>query len=246
MNGGNFLSILIVEDEDVTRKRLQAHCDRQGYNTSAVATKREALLHLYRDRPQIVLLDVLLPDSSDFQLAARIGEQKNCGLIIISSLNDRDYRLAGLRAGADDYLSKPVDTEELFLKITNLASHIQPECGLSQSFQFEGRLFAPDRCELQRENGKILSLTARERELLLIFVRSPQQLFSRDRLLELLASSGAERSDRAIDSRIARLRKKLEVNPRSPKILQSIYGGGYCFNAEVRIVDRPSGSQIVS
>ncbi|MEM9544147.1 MAG: response regulator transcription factor [Cyanobacteria bacterium P01_E01_bin.42] len=242
MSGRNPIGILIVEDEAVTRKRLQAHCDRQGYATQAVASKREALDRLQCDRPQIVLLDVLLPDSSDFQLAARIGEQRNCGLIIISSLCDRDYRLQGLRAGADDYLSKPVDTEELLLKIANLASRIQPEVGLSQSFQFEGWTFAPDRCELWRESRKIIALTAKEQELLLIFVRSPKQLFSRDRLLEILVSSEKDCSDRAIDSRIARLRKKLEVNPRSPKILQSVYGGGYRFNAEVRIVDRPSGS----
>lgn len=242
MSGCNPIGILIVEDEAVTRKRLQAHCDRQGYLTEVAASKQEALAHLQSDRPQIVLLDVLLPDSSDFQLAARIGERRNCGLIIISSLGDRDHRLQGLRVGADDYLSKPVDTEELLLKIANLASRIQPEASLSQSFQFEGWIFAPDRCELRRETRKTVSLTAKEQELLLIFVRSPGQLFSRDRLLELLASSGSDRSDRAIDSRIARLRKKIEINSRSPKILQSVYGGGYRFNAEVRIVDRSSGS----
>ncbi|MBP0019269.1 MAG: response regulator transcription factor [Cyanobacteria bacterium SBLK] len=246
MSGCNPISILIVEDEAVTRKRLQAHCDRQGYTTEAVATKQEALDLLHRDRPQIVLLDVLLPDSSDFQLATRIGEQRNCGLMIISSLGDRDHRLAGLRAGADDYLNKPVDTEELLLKIANLASRIQPKAGLSQSFQFEGWIFAPDRGELCREYRKTVALTTKEQELLLIFVRSPRQLFSRDRLLALLSSEEDNCSDRAIDSRIARLRKKIEVNPRSPKILQSVYGGGYRFNAEVRIVDRPLESQIVS
>jgi two-component system, OmpR family, response regulator len=235
--------VLVVEDEPITCKRLSATLKHYGYQVLAAATASAALTGLRDFAPHIVLLDILLPDSSDFSLAEQIARRNGCGLIITSAFDRREDRLSGLRAGADDYLTKPYDMDELLLKLERLADRIRrsevPAADIREQFELDTCTFDPARSLIVRRDGRTIHLTSRERVLLGLFVTHPGRLFSRAQLIEALEPGGSDVYDRAIDSCISRLRRKIEPDPKAPEILKSIYGEGYILNSSVRRMALP-------
>lgn len=234
------IRILVVEDEPITRKRLSAFLAYHGYEVKAVETASAAVDELQRFEPHVVLLDILLPDSTDFSLAEQIASKTECGLIITSSFDRREDRISGLRAGADDYLTKPCDMDELRLKVERLAARVQQSATgvslISEHFRFGEWLFEPESSELRHNDGNIIRVTSKEKMLLELFLKHPHRLFSRSQLIESVSSSNDEIFDRAIDSSISRLRKKIELNPKVPQILKSVYGEGYILDIDVHRV----------
>jgi two-component system OmpR family response regulator len=234
--------ILVVEDEPTTRRRLVACLERGGYAVHSVASAAGAMPAISTFRPHVVLLDILLPDSSDFSLASHIARTSDCGLIITSGFDTREDRLNGLRAGADDYLTKPCDMDELLLKVHHLVERVR-QVGTEpvpvpdpRTLRFGHWVYDPARAVLTDDHGQTMGLTYKERQLLEIFLRHPRQLFSRGQLIDRLQADDQDVFDRAIDTRISRLRKKIERNPRTPALLKSIYGEGYMLDADVRTI----------
>jgi two-component system OmpR family response regulator len=232
--------VLVVEDEPVTRKRVTTFLKRNGYQVHTADKAATVPEELERFRPHVVLLDILLPDSSDFSLAARITQSADCGLIITSGFDTREDRLKGLRAGADDYLTKPCDMDELLLKVQRLAARVRQneeiESSPRQCFRFADWLYNPDIALLKREDGTKTTLTHKEKLLLGLFLQHPRRLFSRSQLIAQLQPDDSDVYDRAIDTRISRLRKKIEVDAKYPIILKSIYGEGYVLDVDVHRV----------
>jgi two-component system OmpR family response regulator len=237
--------ILVVEDEPTTRRRLVAYLARGGYEVRSVTNAASALPAITDFRPHVVLLDILLPDSSDFSLAGHIARTSDCGLIITSGFDSREDRLSGLRAGADDYLTKPCDMDELLLKVSRLAERVRQveteQAAAAACLRFAHWVYDPARAVLTDDTGQTANLTYKERQLLEIFLQHPRQLFSRSQLIARLESDDDEIFDRAIDTRISRLRKKIERNARAPTLLKSIYGEGYLLDADVRPVQNSAG-----
>ena len=223
--------VLIVEDEPITRKRLTATLEHYGYRVLGVDTACAAVAALDEHLPHVVLLDILLPDSSDFSLASRIAQRTDCGLIITSAFDRREDRLTGLRAGADDYLTKPYDLDELLLKVERLTARVRHLEGQPaeprERFEVGSCTFDPDRSLIVRGDGSQVRLTNRERQLLTLLVSHPGRLFSRSQIIEALEPGGSEVYDRAIDSSISRLRRKIEPDPSFPRYLRTVRGQGY-------------------
>jgi DNA-binding response OmpR family regulator len=240
MSSSDNARILVVEDEPVTRKRLVAYLRRGGYEVHSADTASQVRPELESFCPHVVLLDILLPDSSDFSLAEHIAQSADCGLIITSGFDTREDRLNGLRAGADDYLTKPCDMDELLLKVGRLAERVRQNSEApsvcSECLRFGAWLYNPETAVLTRSDGLAITLTHKEKRLLALFLQHPKRLFTRSQLIDHLQPHDGEVYDRAIDTRISRLRKKIETDSRSPTLLKSIYGEGYVLDTEVRRV----------
>jgi len=234
----NKSTILVVEDEPVARERLLAHLQNEGYHCNSAGSVKEALTVFAEQIPDLVLLDIQLPDAADFKFAESIRQQYACGLIIVSSLSDRDDRHLGLSAGADDYICKPFDMKELLLKVKNLALRMKKnpvvELAKIQAVYFNQWCYQPGLFKLSVQSGKEISITKAEHEVLMIFLHNPNRIITRNEFVAGLLEDNV--FDRAVDSRISRLKKKLDDGSDASNPIQSIYGSGYLFTAEVSIV----------
>ena len=235
--------ILIVEDEAVARARLQAILAQEpSYKIVSAASVSAELEALQDQLFDVVLLDINLPDANDFGLAAQIGSRTSMGLIIISALDSDGSRLQGLRSGADDYLSKPYNSEELLLKVAKLAGRVhearKSEITHHQRLRFGPWTYDPEAMILSRANGPMIKLSSQEKRLLTLFLNHPGRVFTRQQLLdEMHPDHAAAVYDRAIDSAVARLRRRIEVDPKAPGIIKTVYGEGYVFDANVQRLD---------
>ena len=232
--------ILLVAEQDLARARLQnLLAQNPAYTVIAmtnVAAAREALQNQAFD---VVLLDIHSPSASGFTLASEIGERIDWGLIIIGTRDDDHSRLQILRGGADAYFSKPYNGEELLLKIARLSkrvSAIKARTGTaSQRLRFGAWTYDPEALTLYQSDGQRIKVSSHEKRLLALFLQYPGRVFSRQKLLDALyPDHAAEVFDRAVDSAIARLRRRIEKKPKTPQILKTVYGEGYVFDAPVR------------
>ena len=228
-------SLLIVEDEPVAREHLLSHLANEGYLCRSVGAVAETLQALKERQPDLILLDIQLPDATDFMLARHIRQQTDCGLIIVTSFSDREHCLQGLQAGADDYIVIPYDMQALLLKVHNLLQRLNKNYQTPQSevkyIHFNEWTYQPMQLKLFNDSGVELKVTKAEHELLMVFLMRPNRVISREEISTLLADDNLY--DRAIDSRISRLKKKIEIDGDSKNPIHSIYGCGYVFNAEV-------------
>jgi two-component system, OmpR family, response regulator len=225
--------VLVVEDEEITREWIFALLDTAGYRTHAVADARSALSAMEAFRPHVALLDLRLPDTEDFSLTRRAAAM-HCGVIIVSALRDRARRIDALRSGADDYLTKPCDSEELLLKVRRLAQRVRA-ISSARPGTGEGRIawtFDPQYQVWRHRDGRTRTLSAREDRLFRILCNEPGRIFDRDQLKRKLFDTPDEITDRTVDSLMARLRRKLEDNPSRPQLLISVYGSGYRLNPD--------------
>ena len=232
--------ILLVTEQDLARARLQnLLAQNPAYTVIAmtnVAAAREALQNQAFD---VVLLDIHSPSASGFTLASEIGERIDRGLIIIGTRDDDHSRLQILRGGADAYFSKPYNGEELLLKIARLSkrvSAIKARTGTaSQRLRFGAWTYDPEALTLYQSDGQRIKVSSHEKRLLALFLQYPGRVFSRQKLLDALYPDHTiEVFDRAVDSAIARLRRRIEKKPKTPQILKTVYGEGYVFDAPVR------------
>ena len=235
--GPKQFSLLIVEDEPVAKERLVAHLQNKGYLCRSAGSVAETLQALKEYTPDLVLLDIQLPDAADFMLARKIRQQTDCGLIIVTSFTDREHCLQGLQAGADDYIVKPYDMQALLLKVHNLLQRLHKNYPAPQqevqSIHFNEWTYQPMQLKLFNDSGVELKVTKADHDLLMIFLNRPNRVICREEIITVLADDTLY--DRAIDSRISRLKKKFQSDDVAKNPIQSIYGCGYVFNAQVEI-----------
>jgi len=193
--------VLVVEDEEIAREWACGLLDTAGYHTRAVADARSAVAAMEALRPHVALLDLRLPDAEDFDLTRRAAAI-HCGVIIVSALRDREHRIGGLRAGADDYLTKPCDPEELLLKVRRLAQRIH---AVSRALPDDGNgrvswAYDPDERVWRHADGRTLVLSQRETRLLRTLCDRPGRVFSRDQLKQAVFGEPGSVADRSVDS----------------------------------------------
>jgi len=231
MVGALPIRVLVVEDEAITREHIVSLLLDAGYDAIGVSDASSAENADREFRPDVVLLDILLPDAEDFSLTSNFRQRDRCGVIIVSGIADHKRRLDGLRAGADDYLIKPIDSEELLLKVGHLAERVRQRFGADEQSPLTWRCgpwaINPGEMHCRHDAGFKESLTANEALLLACMLPHAGKIFSRDELLSILRQHNQSASLRAVDSCVSRLRKKLEVNSSRPGLLLSVYGRGY-------------------
>lgn len=170
-------------------------------------------------------------------LARKMRQQTDSGLIIVTSFSDREHCLQGLQAGADDYIVKPYDMQELLLKVHNLLQRLHKDYPAPhqevQSIHFNEWTYQPMQFKLFNDSGVELKVTKADHELLMIFLNRPNRVICREEIITVLEDDTLY--DRAIDSRISRLKKKFQIDDVAKNPIESIYGCGYVFNAQVVI-----------
>ena len=221
--------ILVVEDEIAISMVLKAYLQREGFEVIQVYNGAE-VMNVFEDvQPDLVLLDVMLPGKDGWDILNEIREQSTCPVIMLTALTDIDYRLSGFKSGADDYIAKPFVADEVVARVQAVlrrsASFVTEESE-EHTRKFDSLYidFHAYKIEL---HGEEVNLTPRDLSLLLFFAKNPNQIFTREQLIEHVWGIDYDGSDRAVDLAIKRIRKALEAWPESEGEIKTLRGLGY-------------------
>lgn len=233
--------VLVIEDDAIIGDMLVMYLDEEGFNVSRKATGKEGLHALQEWSPDIVLLDLMLPDMDGLELCRLFRQISNVPILIISMKTKITERVSALAAGADDYLSKPFSMHELIARVHALIRRSQNyqtsfpavSAVLSESDKVLSASLVSTIIRLDsdtrsmRVHGNIIETTFSEFEIMRCFLEHPGKVFSREDLINAIRGFDSYVTDRAIDVHIANLRKKIEDNPKEPKRIRTVWGVGY-------------------
>ena len=231
--------ILIVDDNREIRELVSRALTPDGFRVTAVGDGKAMQRALADSRIDLILLDLMLPGEDGLSLCRRIRSDSEIPIIMITAKGEEVDRVIGLEMGADDYLPKPFGSRELIARIRAVLrrSHHPPAPSDpppdAPRYCFDRWVLNTESRELLRDDGVAVPLSTGEYELLLALIERPQRVLSRDQLLDLARGRAAAAFDRSIDTQVSRLRKKLEHDPAEPRIIKTIWGGGYMFSAAV-------------
>jgi two-component system response regulator BaeR len=216
-------SILIVEDEADLSSVMADYVTAAGYAARVIADGREALASVKCAVPELIVLDIMLPNLDGLALCKAVREFSEVPIIMVTARVQEIDRLLGLETGADDYLCKPFSPRELVARIKAILRR-------SRKPDDDERLIEIDEATRSvRIRAQLLDLTSTEYSLLIAMAKRPDTIFSRAQLLDLASRDNLEVADRAIDSHIKNLRRKLAVVIPDAEVIHSVYGLGYRF-----------------
>lgn len=219
--------ILIVEDEPDIVLSLEEDLRRQGYETAVAVEGRRALQLGAEGSWDLILMDVMLPQMDGFEVCAQLRRAGvRTPIILLTALAQEAQKVMGLDSGADDYITKPFSLRELRARIR---AHLRrTAAGEEMVFRFGDCELDFSRAELRR-SGQPVEVTAQELRLLRTFLNNPGRVLSRDQLIEAAWGRGMSITDRAVDTHVFNLRRKIEAVPSEPKFLVGVRGLGYRF-----------------
>ena len=226
--------ILIVDDDERIRGLLQKFLMRNGFLVSIARDAAHARRVLQGLDFDLIVLDVMMPGEDGVTLTRELRKTSRTPILLLTAKGETEDRIAGLEAGADDYLAKPFEPKELLLRINAIlrrAPEPEPAELAPKVLRLGDIRYDIDRGEMW-QGGESVRLTATESQLMRIFAAAPGEPISRTRLVEELGRGGtgaevAQAQDRAVDVQITRLRRKIEADPRQPRYLQTVRGAGY-------------------
>lgn len=235
--------ILVVDDHREIRDLLSKYLTKMGLRVSVAENGRTMRQILTEAAIDLTILDVMLPDESGLDLCRELRD-KNIPVIMLTAVTEEADRIVGLEMGADDYVCKPFSPRELLARIKVVLRRANvdrtSDNRLSgKTVQFDKWRFDLTRRELTGPDNVSLALSSAEFRLLEIFVERPGQILNRDKLLDLSVGRSAEPFDRSIDNMISRLRKKIEDDPKYPKIIKTVWGEGYSLTVPVIDIETP-------
>jgi two-component system OmpR family response regulator len=238
------IQVLIVDDDPEIRDIVRCEVLEQGWAALEADSEAELGRVLKVDTPDIILLDIRLPDQDGLTISRRLRATSSIPIIMLTGMGSDIDRIIGLEMGADDYVVKPFNPRELVARIKAVlrrTSGREMGAGPSESLGHDCRRFAGWLLDLTARlltdpGGKVVTLTNAEFLLLEAFVKAPHCVLSRDQLLERTRSYDAEVFDRTIDVLILRLRRKIEANPHAPRLIRTERGAGYVFGVDVERV----------
>jgi len=230
--------VLIVDDDAETRSLLQKYLQKQGYRVTTAADGRALRKALEIGRPDLIVLDLMLPGEDGLELCRDLRTRSNLPVIMLTARDEETDRIVGLEMGADDYLGKPFNPRELLARIKSvlrrarsLPENLEPEA--VRLVRFAGWTLDADTRNLTAPDGIVVPLSGSEFKLLRVFLAHPNRVLSRDQLIDLMISREAGPFDRAIDVQVSRLRQRLREDAREPRIIKTVRGEGYVLAAKV-------------
>ena len=221
----NKFHILVVDDDTRLRNLLRRFLQEQNFAVSVAKDAAEARMFIDEYKFDLLIVDVMMPNESGIEFLTALRKENNVPVIMLTAMGEPDDRISGLEAGADDYLPKPFGPKELVLRIKNILKRA-PKNTENKDLPLNLGLCLYDavKKELTNKQGEIIHITPVEQMLLNVLSQKPGQIFTREKLAEIL---GAGQSPRSIDVQITRLRKKIEKDSKNPRYLQTIRGKGY-------------------
>ena len=223
-------SILIVDDDEKLCALLRSYFEPEQFIVDVAHDGPEALNLLRSPKPQIMLLDLMMPGMDGFEVCRRTRQFSDIPIIFLSAKDDETDRLVGLNIGGDDYVTKPFHVKEIIARVYSLLRRTRGEV-LQQTTSYRVRDLTIDKEKFTvLRGGQPIVLTPTEFALLEVLASSPDRVFSRMQLMDKIQGGYSfEGYERTIDTHIRNLRKKLEPNPAQPSYIQTVYGIGYKF-----------------
>ncbi|MBN2147295.1 MAG: response regulator transcription factor [Anaerolineales bacterium] len=220
--------ILVVDDEPKIVKLARDYLEKNGYRVISAGDGATALAAARRDHPNLIVLDIMLPQMDGWEFCRILRRESDVPVIILTARSEESDQIVGLELGADDYITKPFSPRMLVARVRALLRRIQGD-------MIPPRLIRAGILEVDLQAHRVtlgdqpLHLTPNEFKLLAILAQSPGQLFTREQLLEYLHGAAYSNFDRSVDSHIKNLRRKLEADPGMPRFIETVYGVGYRF-----------------
>lgn len=237
-------TVLAIDDDPKILTLVKTYLEEESYSVLTAANGRDALSVLQAGKPDVILLDMLLPDLNGLTLMGELRKRTGAPVIVVSGKGDETDRVIGLEMGADDYITKPFSLRELTARIKSVMRRVSnPEEKSDnaeqserspQVLEFNGWRMDCARYEVVDPANKPVDLTTGEFKLLQVLVNSSNRALSRDHLFDVTRGEDYDSFDRAVDIQINRLRRKLGDDPKSPELIKTVRGIGYMFIGDVK------------
>jgi two-component system, OmpR family, response regulator len=232
------VSILIVDDDPRLCRSLARYFKQEGYRVRTATSGQEMRERLAAEKPSLVILDLMLPGEDGFILARELRAASDVAIVFLTGKADTTDKVVGLELGADDYVTKPFVERELLARVRSVLRRTS-EFGRTMTepagsvARFSGWCIDMDSYELRSPTGEAVLLTPHEFQLLSTLVRHRNRVLTREAILELVAGRDWSPDDRSVDVLIGKLRKKLEEDPREPRLIETVRSVGYKLTAKV-------------
>jgi len=223
--------ILVVDDEKQIVDIVKAYLEREGYRVIVAYDGKSAIDLARRDRPDLIVLDLMLPEISGWDVCRTLRKESDVPIIMLTARDETTDKIVGLELGADDYVTKPFDPKELVSRVRAVLRRYESRKDLKSIIDFADLSIDVEK-RLVRRGGEHIELTPIEFELLKILAQSPGRVYSRMQLLDKIQGDAYEGYERTIDSHIKNLRKKIERDPEHPRYIVTVYGAGYKFEEQ--------------
>lgn len=232
------IKLLLVDDEPTLREPLAEYLAGQGFCVAQAESAALARSALTRERPDLILLDIMMPGEDGLSLTRHLAESQRIPVILLTARGEAMDRILGLEMGADDYVVKPFEPRELVARIRTVLRRAtlgptSAQVNEDWHYRFEGWQLDPLKRRLTDPEGTLVPISTAEFRMLRAFLDHPREVLDRDRLLDMVQGREAHLFDRAVDNQVSRLRRKLEVDSRDPQLILTVRGGGYRLAADV-------------
>ena len=232
--------VLVVDDDLDIRSLLRDYLEKNGYRVTAVGDGKAMWAAFDEVRPDILVLDVMLPGTDGLTLCRNVRARSGIPIIMLTARGEETDRIVGLEMGADDYLPKPFSPRELLARIKSvlrrartLPDNLQPDA--ARRIGFAGWTLDIATRNLLSPAGVVVALSGTEFKLLRIFLAHPNRVLNRDQLIDLMLSRDASPFDRSIDVQVSRLRHRLDEDAKEPAIIKTVRNGGYVLAGQVTV-----------
>ena len=224
-------TVLVVDDEPKIVDVVSSYLERSGFVPVSAATGREALELFERERPCLVILDLMLPDLSGEEVCRRLRARSRIPIIMLTARAEDSDAVKGLELGADDYVAKPFSPRQLMARVAAVLRRASADgAALAAALRFGGEELVVDVASREvKARGAVVSLTPSEYEILRVLASSPGRVFSRENLIAFALGGDFDGYDRTIDAHVKNLRQKIEADPRRPRFVVTVHGVGYRF-----------------
>jgi DNA-binding response OmpR family regulator len=223
--------ILLIDDDEKLGGLLGTYFGRFDLELIAATRPSEGLELLRKEKPDLVVLDVMLPEQDGFEVCRTIRKTSAVPIVMLTARGEVTDRIVGLEIGADDYLPKPFEPRELVARIQNVLRRTATQGDPAEGYLFKGLEVFPERRTAVLD-GEELDLTSMEFALLALLAANPGRIFSRDDVLNELRGIDAQLFSRSVDILVSRLRSKLQDTAKQPRFIKTVWGAGYTFVAE--------------
>lgn len=224
-------TILIVDDKKSMRALVRDYLTQEGFKVVTAENGREALFVARREKPNLILLDIMMPEMGGYDFMRLYSKESDTPIILLTAKVEESDKVLGLELGADDYITKPFSMRELTARVRAVLRRLQKQ-GKAAEVIRAADMTLDKSSRLVQRGSQTFNLTPSEFDLLALLMASPGRAFSRVELLDRLQGAGFEGVERTIDVHIRNLRAKIEPNPGSPQYIETVFGIGYRFRAD--------------